>query len=81
MSRWFDYYRIPYLLALTKIDKISKNQTINRRRVILDSFTQPALPPVLFSAKTGAGREELWGEVEKFMEMGTVLISSGAISK
>ena len=67
MFRWFDYYRIPYLLALTKIDKISKNQTINRRRVILDSFTRPALTTVLFSAKTGAGREELWGEVKKFI--------------
>ncbi|HLA27655.1 MAG TPA: ribosome biogenesis GTP-binding protein YihA/YsxC [Syntrophales bacterium] len=67
MLRWFDYYRIPYLLALTKIDKISRNQTVMRRRVILDSFKRPALTPVLFSAKTGAGRDELWGEMEKFI--------------
>ena len=67
MLRWFEFYRIPYLLALTKIDKVSKQQMVNHRRNILDMMEKPAVSDVLFSARTGTGREELWEEIEKFI--------------
>ena len=65
MFRWLEFYRIPYLLVLTKIDKLSKQQTMLHRQTILDFFLHPSIPAVLFSARTGAGREELWMEIEK----------------
>ncbi len=65
MYRWLEFYRIPYLLVLTKIDKLSKQQTMLHRQVILDFFSHPSVPAVLFSARTGAGKEELWLEIEK----------------
>lgn len=70
MFRWLEFYRIPYLLVITKIDKLSKQQTLLRRRAILDFFLRPSVPAVLFSARTGAGKEELWMEIEKNIFMG-----------
>jgi GTP-binding protein len=67
MLHWLEFYRLPYLLVLTKIDKVSKQQMINHRRNILDMMGKPAVSDVLFSARTGAGREELWEEIEKFI--------------
>ena len=70
MFRWLEFYRIPYLLVLTKIDKLSKQQTMLRRQAILDFFLRPSVPAVLFSARTGAGKEELWMEIEKNIFIG-----------
>jgi GTP-binding protein len=65
MYRWLEFYRIPYLLVFTKIDKLSKQQTLLRRQAILEFFLHPSVPVVLFSARTGVGKEELWREIEK----------------
>ena len=65
MLRWLEFYRIPYLLVLTKTDKLSKQQIMQRRREILNSLSPSELPSVLFSARTGEGKEELWMEIEK----------------
>ena len=65
MYRWLEFYRIPYLLVLTKIDKLSKQRTMLSRQAILEFFSRPSVPAVLFSARTGAGKEELWLEIEK----------------
>ena len=65
MFRWLEFYGIAYLLVLTKIDKLSKQQTMLHRQTILDFFAHPSVPTVLFSAHTGAGKEELWQEIEK----------------
>ena len=47
-----------FLLVATKSDRLSNNQVQN----VLRSLTQeyPASRPLPFSAKTGAGRDELW---------------------
>ncbi len=67
MVQWFEHYRIPYALVLTKIDKVSKQQLLQRRRTILESLGQPACAPVLFSTRTGAGRDELWRVIGKYI--------------
>ena len=66
MVGWFDFYGIPYTLVLTKTDKLSKQQTILRRQSIITCLGEPAAPIVLFSAKTGTGREALWEVIEKY---------------
>src|SRR5574340_353503 len=67
MMRWFEFYGFPYLLVLTKIDKMSKQQVIIRRRTILNFLGRPEATTVLFSVKTGAGKEELWKAIEKYV--------------
>ena len=69
LLKWFDHYRIPVLLALTKIDKLSKSQVQRRARQIEKMLMEganliTAPNPVLFSARTGEGRDALWSIIE-----------------
>ncbi len=70
LIEWLQHYRLPFLIALTKIDKVSRNQLVQRQRQIgedlgLASITQP----VSFSAKTGVGKDLLWREIKKAMAL------------
>jgi GTP-binding protein len=57
----------PLLMVGTKADKLSGNTL----RKALDSFTRelPDLRVVPYSARTGAGREELWREIREAIQM------------
>ncbi len=72
LIEWLQHYRLPFLIALTKIDKVSRNQLVQRQRQIgedlgLASITQP----VSFSAKTGVGKDLLWREIKKAVVLDT----------
>jgi GTP-binding protein len=47
-----------FLLVATKSDRLSNNQLHNALRTLTQEY--PAARPLAFSAKTGAGRDELW---------------------
>ncbi len=51
----------PHAIVATKCDRLSGNQL----RQALHTLGQAhgGVPMVAFSAKTGAGREELWGQI------------------
>lgn len=62
---WLSHYRIPYLYILTKTDKLSNNQAIARQRAIEKNLRVSAeRKPILFSAKTQKGKDDIW----QFME-------------
>lgn len=67
LFKWLESYRIPCLIALVKTDKLSKQQVINRRRVIMNHLAEQAVSAICFSAGTGAGKEKLWQEIEKYI--------------
>lgn len=56
----------PFLLVATKSDRLSGNQLRNALRVLEQSYPSAGIVP--FSAKTGAGREELWQEIRQAAE-------------
>jgi GTP-binding protein len=63
-QRLLDFLRSagrPFLMVGTKADKLSGNQLRNS----LNNFSKdfPALKIVPYSARTGAGREDLWREI------------------
>ncbi len=63
---WLEHYGLPFVIVLTKTDKVSRNQLAERKRRIgedlgLASITQS----VSFSAKTGEGKDILWREIIK----------------
>jgi GTP-binding protein len=63
---WLLYYRLPVLIVLTKIDKVSRGQRAERQRRIGGDLDLPtAIPFLLFSAKTGEGKDLLWREIVK----------------
>ena len=66
---WLQFYRLPRLVVLTKIDKVSRNVLADRSRRITEKIdTPPAEPLIPFSVKTGAGRELLWRKILEAVE-------------
>ncbi len=55
---WLRARRIPVLVVLTKADKCSQKDREARKKEWRE-LAQPAFPPILFSGKTGLGREAL----------------------
>lgn len=65
---WLENYRIPYAVILTKSDKLSNQQALKQKRLIEKAMWKGASGnTILFSAKTGKGREELWQFIEKHL--------------
>ena len=56
----------PFVIVATESDRMSGNQLQNTMRTLLQRH--PAAPVVPFSAKTGAGKEELWQQIRKATE-------------
>lgn len=55
---WLRSRRIPVLVVLTKADKCKQRDREERKKQWRE-LAQPAFPPILFSGKTGLGREAL----------------------
>ncbi|MBN1615330.1 MAG: YihA family ribosome biogenesis GTP-binding protein [Deltaproteobacteria bacterium] len=64
---WLDLYHIPHLAVLTKADKLSRSCGVQRqcdlRRTLGLAVEND---PILFSAKTGEGRQRLWQQIESY---------------
>jgi GTP-binding protein len=63
---WFEQHHIPYLIVLTKADKLSKTKQINQHKKIAQHLSLPKDGIIRFSAKTRQGKEEIWSA---FMEI------------
>jgi GTP-binding protein len=61
LLHWLDYYGITTLVILTKTDKLSRSKALARAKE-LSRQLKKIIPenPILFSAKTKKGREEIW---------------------
>lgn len=60
----------PFVIVATKSDRLSGNQLQNALRVLQEKY--PAARVVSFSAKSGAGRDQLWQEIRQAAEGLTV---------
>lgn len=62
---WLDKYEIKSIIVLTKRDKVSRIQSVERAKKIGRSLKRhPDGDSILFSAKTGEGREQVWEKIE-----------------
>ena len=52
------YHHRPVLVVATKCDKLKRNELEQQRRLLTAQVKDR--PPLLFSAETGMGKEELW---------------------
>lgn len=69
MYHWLCHYQIPTAVALTKIDKLSKNQLIKQSARIKKLLQlQPEHRLIATSSQTGAGREELLQILENWIK-------------
>jgi GTP-binding protein len=60
----------PFVIVATKSDRLSGNKLQNSLRVLQEKY--PAARVVPYSAKTGAGREQLWQQIRQATERLTV---------
>jgi len=61
--RLIDRFRegdIDYCVVLTKADKVSKSEMILKKKLIGQTLKEIPYPPIVFSSKTGMGKDELW---------------------
>jgi GTP-binding protein len=63
-----------FLLVATKSDRLSNNQLNGALRTLTQEY--PAAPLLPFSAKTGAGRDQLWAQIRQAAQQMTVTEAS-----
>ncbi len=69
LLNWLKQKSIPVLAVYTKKDKISKNQSMKNALILDSGHGINAAERVLFSAKTGEGREELERALASFAQI------------
>lgn len=67
MVEWLLYHQKPFLIALTKSDKLSRHKLKAQceRTIGILSEMDPNLSTVLFSTKTRMGRDQIWRWIEQ----------------
>ncbi len=61
LYEWLRYYSVPAAVAATKADKISRGQGLKQLQLIKQTLRlAEGVPLIMFSAKTGEGKNELW---------------------
>lgn len=68
MLHYIEYYAIPYVICLTKADKIAKskrkNEAVHKRKEIPSSFAYDMIP---ISSEEGYGKQELLDYLERYL--------------
>jgi GTP-binding protein len=66
LIHWLRYYNIIFTTVLTKADKVSRN-TAKARQHQIKKLLGLVIDPILFSARTGEGRDAIWDEIQEFL--------------
>ncbi|MBI5551968.1 MAG: YihA family ribosome biogenesis GTP-binding protein [Desulfobacterales bacterium] len=64
---WLQQYGVASVPVLTKADKLSKTEQIKQRKRIAEALERTTESLILFSAKTGMGRETIWRQLENLI--------------
>ncbi len=64
LTAWFARHGLPCITVLTKADKLSRSRQIRQRFKAAEAFAAEPEALILFSAKTGQGRNRLWEAIE-----------------
>lgn len=67
MLFWFNHYSINTIIALTKCDKLSNNQSASRLAAISKQLNMSKDNFVLFSSLTGKGKDEIWNRIQEVL--------------
>jgi GTP-binding protein len=64
---WLSSFDIPPILILTKADKLSKTKQIKQKIIIAETLNVDKDNLILFSAKTGLGKIDIWNAVKNLI--------------
>jgi GTP-binding protein len=56
---WLLHYQKPFVLVLTKADKLTKTERAKQKKAIIEAFEVENMPVILYSATKNIGRPEL----------------------
>ena len=68
MVEWLESHEMPYLVILTKSDKLSKTKQQKRLFSICSQMNREKNSVILFSAKTKKGRDTILEEIENLID-------------
>ncbi|MCG8640460.1 MAG: ribosome biogenesis GTP-binding protein YihA/YsxC [Desulfobacterales bacterium] len=68
MMNWLENHGLPFLVVLTKADKLSKTRQQKRLNSICPQLNRDKNGVICFSSKTKKGRETVLGEIENLIE-------------
>ncbi|WP_456395505.1 ribosome biogenesis GTP-binding protein YihA/YsxC [Desulfurobacterium sp.] len=70
MKEWLNYYRIPYCIVATKIDKLKRQseKASLKKRIRQKLGIGDDIKIIPFSAKTREGRVDILRQIEQFLE-------------
>ena len=64
LLEWFRHYTLPFLVVMTKVDKVSRNEAGKRKQELKRFFGLNEDQIIPFSAVSGEGRNEIWKKIE-----------------
>ncbi len=67
MAQWLTAHELPFLVVLTKADKLSKTKAEKRLNAICTQLNRDRNGVILFSAKTRKGRDTIWDEINNLL--------------
>jgi GTP-binding protein len=68
LKEWLEDLGRPYILVITKSDKLSGTERSKQTKIIKAAFTgDQTLATVTYSSKNHLGRKELWSEIQKLI--------------
>ena len=68
LVKWLESHGMPYLIILTKADKLSKTKQAKRVSAICSQLNRQEQGVILFSAKTRQGRETVLDEINSLID-------------
>lgn len=68
LAKWLEDHEMPYLVVLTKADKLSKTKQVKQLATISSQLNRDPAGVILFSAKTGQGRETILDEIKNLID-------------
>ncbi|RLC01341.1 MAG: YihA family ribosome biogenesis GTP-binding protein [Deltaproteobacteria bacterium] len=68
MVDWLESHEMPYLIILTKSDKLSKTKQQKRLNTICSQMNREKNHVILFSAKTKKGRDTILEEIKSLID-------------
>ncbi len=68
LANWLTSHAMPFLVVLTKADKLSKTQQTKRMNAICSQLSRDKNGVILFSSKTRQGRETVLDEISNLIE-------------
>jgi GTP-binding protein len=64
---YLQFHQIPFIVAATKADKLSRSEMARQRNVIIAEVGSD-VPVVFFSSQNGYGKNQLWNEIKNLID-------------